>query len=156
MVCTVRRLSTSLQAWLAVCYRKGEWVMNGIIFAVLFPFAAAVLCWFLFRNRKGKNDIAAVTMLLVSAVETAAVTVPLLKNIHATLAEQIPHEMYFLLSDKRYICAAAQTPPHMQITGPLCISSLQLQRKPAWIPAYVFFCFLFFLIPCLPSRYHFS
>ncbi len=58
--------------------------MNGIIFAVLFPFAAAVLCWFLFRNRKGKNDIAAVTMLLVSAVETAAVTVPLLKNITGT------------------------------------------------------------------------
>ncbi len=63
--------------------------MNGIIFAVLFPFAAAVLCWFLFRNRKGKNDIAAVTMLLVSAVETAAVTVPLLKNITGTQFDMV-------------------------------------------------------------------
>lgn len=58
--------------------------MNGIVFAVLFPFAAAVLCWLLFRNQKGKNGIAAVTMLLVSAVETVAVTLPLVENVTGT------------------------------------------------------------------------
>lgn len=57
--------------------------MNGIIFAVIFPFIAAVLCWFLFHKKEsdGKNDIPALAMILISIVEAVAVAYPLINNI---------------------------------------------------------------------------
>lgn len=57
--------------------------MNSIIFAVIFPFIAAVVCWFLFRGREsgGRYNIPAIVMILVSVTETGAVLYPLLCNI---------------------------------------------------------------------------
>lgn len=57
--------------------------MNGIIFAVIFPFIAAVLCRLLFHKRESGSgyNIPAVVMILVSVVEAGAVAYPLVENL---------------------------------------------------------------------------
>lgn len=49
--------------------------MNTIIFAVIFPFIAAVICWFLFKNRHSDSDrsVIAVIMAVINVIELAAV-----------------------------------------------------------------------------------
>lgn len=55
--------------------------MNGIIFAVIFPFLAAAVCWFLFHKREFKNDIPAIVMILISIAEIGAAAYPLINNV---------------------------------------------------------------------------
>lgn len=58
--------------------------MNMILFAVIFPFVMGTLLWFVFHNRKSNQgtSIPAVCVILVAAVELAAVLVPLIRNLN--------------------------------------------------------------------------
>lgn len=49
--------------------------MNTTIFAVIFPFAAALIFWFLFRNRRSDSDrsVLSIVMVVISVIELAAV-----------------------------------------------------------------------------------